>query len=320
MTSLIALDWGTTALRAYRMVENGIVSEQRTLPHGIMKLPDAPDREQGFRQAFELACGDWLASEPDCPTIACGMIGSAQGWRPAPYLDAPCDASQLAGQLTRVDINAHQHFFIIPGVKVSGSLPEVMRGEETQVFGALSGDTSLHTGMSQQGESVIALPGTHSKWVNVAQNHISGFRTFMTGDLYDVLSHHSILGVTMQHPGAPDWEAFAEGVNIAGQRENSGNLLGTLFSVRTRLLCQQLTPSQQPDYLSGLLLGSELTTILASLKAAENMSITLIGADALCQRYLRALDLLNCRNPVHIARGAAEQGMWKIAQYAGLIN
>lgn len=320
MTALIALDWGTTALRAYRLDGDGNVTEQRALPHGIMKLPAAPSREAGFRQAFELACGDWLADDPNCPVIACGMIGSAQGWRPVPYLDAPCDIHQLAQRLTRINVDVQRHFFIVPGVQQLSALPEVMRGEETQVFGALHGDDALRAAMSRQREALIALPGTHSKWVNVTEGRIVQLRTFMTGDLYEVLCNHTILGVTMQQPAEPDWEAFSQGLDVARQQQN-GNLLGTLFSVRTRMLCQQIGPLQQSDYLSGLLLGNELTTVLASLDAADrqDMTITLIGSGALCQRYLLALDLLGCRYPVHIAGGATEQGLWQIARYAGLI-
>lgn len=313
MTSLIALDWGTSALRAYRFAENGSVTEQRTLPHGIMKLPDVSDRMKGLQQAFHLACGDWLAAEPGCPVLASGMIGSAQGWQTAPYLPVPCSVDQLAKNLTRVDVNPEHQFFIVPGVRLPGTLPEVMRGEETQIFGALTGDSQL----AIEGESLIVLPGTHSKWVSVVKGEISGLRTFMSGEIYDVMRSHSILGLTMQLPDSPDWQAFAEGVNVARQRP--GELLGTLFSVRTRWLCGQLSPQQQPDYLSGLLLGNELVTALSNAGIKENIPVTFIGASALCQRYLRALTLLEYRNPAHIANGAAEQGMWQIARYAGLV-
>lgn len=132
MTALIALDWGTSALRAYRLAANGTVTARRELPHGIMKLPDAPNRLMSFRLAFDLACADWLAADPACPVIASGMIGSAQGWQPAPYLPAPCDARQLAEQLTRVDVDDQRCFYIIPGVQQTNLLPEVMRGEETR--------------------------------------------------------------------------------------------------------------------------------------------------------------------------------------------
>lgn len=315
MTALIALDWGTSALRAYRLAANGTVTARRELPHGIMKLPDAPNRLMSFRLAFDLACADWLAADPACPVIASGMIGSAQGWQPAPYLPAPCDARQLAEQLTRVDVDDQRCFYIIPGVQQTNLLPEVMRGEETQVFGAIAGDERLRDVQASGRESLIALPGTHSKWVSVTQEKIDRLRTFMSGELYDVLRHHSILGLTMRTPEAPDWQAFAEGIRVA--RQQPGNLLGSLFSVRTRLLCQQLSPQQQPDYLSGLLLGNELAIALDGISV--DTDITLIGSQPLCQRYQRAMAIFECRNPVYIAPGAAEQGMWQVARYASLV-
>ncbi|EPM4908884.1 2-dehydro-3-deoxygalactonokinase [Klebsiella oxytoca] len=315
MTALIALDWGTSALRAYRFAANGTVTARRELPYGIMKLPDTPDRLMSFRLAFDRACADWLATDPACPIIASGMIGSAQGWQGAPYLSAPCDARQLAEQLTRVNVDDQRCFYIIPGVQQTDLLPEVMRGEETQVFGAIVGDERLFDVQANGRESLIALPGTHSKWVSVSHGKIERLRTFMSGEFYDVLRHHSILGLTMQPPEEPDWQAFAEGIRVACHQP--GNLLGSLFSVRTRLLCQQLTPQQQPDYLSGLLLGNELATALNGISA--DTDITLIGSAPLCQRYQRAMAIFECRNSVYIAPGAAEQGMWQIARYASLV-
>ncbi|PWC13018.1 2-dehydro-3-deoxygalactonokinase [Brenneria corticis] len=323
MTTLIALDWGTSMLRASRLGKNGETVEKRTLPYGIMKLPDpAQNRERAFHQAFLQACGDWLDDAPASPVIACGMIGSAQGWREAPYIEAPCDIQQLARQLIRIDVAPGRHFFVVPGVWKNGALPEVMRGEETQIAGALQYDEPLRSAVERQGKALIALPGTHAKWVEVTQDRIMNIQTFMTGDLYDALAHHTILSTTMQPPEQPDWDAFAQGVATARRYAATAGLLGTLFSVRSRLLCKHITAQQQPDYLSGLLLGSELLAVLSrqSSAAGQSIPLTFIGSDALCQRYIRALTCLECSYPVHISAGATEQGLWYIARLAGLFD
>lgn len=323
MTTLIALDWGTSMLRASRLGKNGERLEKRTLPYGVMKLPEsAHNREQGFHQAFSAACGDWLSASPASPVIACGMVGSAQGWREAPYIEAPCDIRQLAHQLTCIDVGPGQRLFIVPGVWKNGDLPEVMRGEETQIAGALQYDEPLRSAVARQGKALIALPGTHAKWVEVAQERIIDIQTFMTGDLYDALAHHTILSTTMRPSEQPDWEAFAQGVATARRYAATAGLLGTLFSVRSRLLCRHITARQQPDYLSGLLLGCELLAVLSRRSSASDRDVplTFIGSDALCQRYIRALTCLECAYPVHISAGATEQGLWYIARLAGLFD
>ncbi|MFE8150146.1 2-dehydro-3-deoxygalactonokinase [Brenneria goodwinii] len=323
MTTLIALDWGTSMLRACRLGKDGSVLEKRTLPYGVTKLPpSATNREAAFLQVYTQACGDWLRETPACPVIACGMIGSAQGWRQAPYIEAPCDIRQLAQQLTRVETGPGQYFSIVSGVWKDGDLPEVMRGEETQIAGALQHDERLRSTMARQGKALIALPGTHAKWVEVAQNRIAHIQTFMTGDLYDALAHHTILATTIQPSEQPDWEAFAQGVTVAQRYRSSVGLLGTLFSVRSRLLCKHITAQQQADYLSGLVLGSELLAVLSRLtpESDQEIPITFIGSEALCQRYIRALTYLECPYPIHISDGATERGLWYIARLAGLLD
>lgn len=137
---------------------------------------------------------------------------------------------------------------IIPGVIKEGEMPEVMRGEETQIFGAISMEPALQNAIHQGMPVLIGLPGTHAKWAVVENNTITDFRTFMTGELFDVLSRHSILGATM-HPGdEPHWDAFTHGLTAAQEHHQTG-LLSTLFSTRSRLLTSNLTSSSQ-DYLS----------------------------------------------------------------------
>ncbi len=136
---LIALDWGTTSLRAYRLGEHGQVLEQRALSAGIMQLPTTPRLisgqlcSDGFELAFDQACGDWLDAEPGLPVIACGMVGSAQGWREAAYRETPASVNELSAALQTVRSQSGVTVHIIPGVLQRATLPNVMRGEETQV-------------------------------------------------------------------------------------------------------------------------------------------------------------------------------------------
>ncbi|MCS3507451.1 2-dehydro-3-deoxygalactonokinase [Achromobacter sp. JUb104] len=145
--ALIALDWGTSSLRAYRLDDTGRTLDTRHLPWGIMRLPQplqdgaASTALSGFDLAFEQACGDWLRAEPTLPVIACGMVGSAQGWQEAAYLDVPVDLERIGTLLTVVQRpgagpNATP-VHIVPGLIQRHGLPNVMRGEETQVFGVM---------------------------------------------------------------------------------------------------------------------------------------------------------------------------------------
>ncbi|MEN0108323.1 MAG: 2-dehydro-3-deoxygalactonokinase, partial [Pseudomonas sp.] len=259
---LIALDWGTTTLRAYRLAADARVLQERTLGAGIMQLPTDARLvagelcRDGFELAFDEACGDWLDAEPHLPVIACGMVGSAQGWREAAYCDTPADVSRLGHSLVSVRSVRGTPLYIVPGVIQRSRLPNVMRGEETQVLGALN-----NLPAAAQTNLLIGLPGSHSKWVEVANQCIQRFDTFMTGELYAVLCKHSILGRTQQ-PGVHfDAAAFDRGVQVALSKEGEIGPLSTVFSARTLGLTGMLNGAEQPDYLSGLLIGHELVAL-----------------------------------------------------------
>ncbi len=320
---LIALDWGTTSLRAYRLGEHGRVLEQRSLSAGIMQLPTLPAPvagqlcSDGFELAFEQACGDWLEAQPHVPVIACGMVGSAQGWQEAPYQDTPASVDGLSAALVKVRSLRGIDVHIIPGVIQRSALPNVMRGEETQVLGVLAGQVERPHDTQPL---LIGLPGSHSKWVQVVQGRIVHFDTFMTGEVYAALCAHTLLGRTMQSAGSLDVEAFERGVAVARSSEGAAGPLSTIFSCRTLGLTGQLSGSAQPDYLSGLLIGHELAALsqLLQRQAAVLPAVVLIGSDALCQRYQRALAL--CGFPtVTLAGQATERGLWQVAQQAGLL-
>jgi len=324
LAQLIALDWGTTSLRAYKLGEDGQVLEQRSLSSGIMQLPKTPQMiggqlcADGFELAFDEACGDWLDAQPGLPVIACGMVGSAQGWREAAYCDTPADVANLGHSLQVVRSLRGVDVHIVPGVIQRSRLPNVMRGEETQVLGVLQ-----RLPEAASGDLLIGLPGSHSKWVEVAEGRIQRFDTFMTGEIFAVLSEHSILGRTQQRGGSFDGEAFDRGVQVALSSEGEIGPLSTVFSARSLGLTGELSASAQPDYLSGLLIGHELSA-LANIQRQRRHSvhlpsIILIGNSQLCARYSRALDACGFAR-VTLAEQATERGLWQLAVAAGLLE
>ena len=321
---LIALDWGTTSLRAYKLAAGGVVLEQRALSSGIMQLPKTPrvihggECADGFELAFEEACGDWLDAQPDLPVIACGMVGSAQGWREAAYCETPANVANLGNSLQTLVSLRGTRVHIVPGVIQRSRLPNVMRGEETQVLGVLQ-NLPAEAG----GDLLIGLPGSHSKWVEVVEGRITHFDTFMTGEVFAVLSEHSILGRTQQQGAAFDGLAFDRGVQVALSADGELGVLSTLFSARTLGLTGELAPTAQADYLSGLMIGHELVALAAAQRRRRNSahlpSIILIGNAQLCARYGRALDACGFAR-VTLAEQATERGLWQLALAAGLLD
>jgi 2-dehydro-3-deoxygalactonokinase len=329
--ALIALDWGTTSLRAYLYDAAGEVLATRASTAGIMNLPCSAE-QGGFNAAFDDACGAWLEQAPAVPVIAAGMVGSAQGWVDVPYVDAPANADALVAGIVRVKAASGATLYIVPGVLQRGELPNVMRGEETQIFGALGEDAGStdsrkpgekHGGKRSSSQlTLIGLPGTHAKWAVVQADRIERFHTFMTGEVFAALREHTILGRTMVTPDRPDADAFLHGVKIARDQGQAG-LLATVFSARTLGLTGQLSREQQPDYLSGLLIGHELAGLEAVLAQQQNslagQHLRLIGNEALCERYRMALTQFGCMH-AELVKHATERGLWRIATQAGLVN
>ncbi|MBS0220591.1 MAG: 2-dehydro-3-deoxygalactonokinase [Proteobacteria bacterium] len=267
--NLVAVDWGTSSLRGARLDEAGRVLEEKTTPQGILAVPAGQ-----FPAVFESLFSDWMkAADSFC--LISGMAGSRQGWAEAPYEACPADLSQLARRLHWIE---EGRIAIVPGLSdEQGSVPDVMRGEEVQIFGAMR-LTGMTTGL-------FVLPGTHNKWVTVRDGRITGFRTCMTGEFYAVLSQHSILGRTMQADAPLDEPAFLRGLAVA---DNGEGLLHNAFGARTLALFRRLSAPALASYLSGVLIGEELRA--RPLKDAQH--VVLIGAPALTMRYALALETL----------------------------
>ncbi|AUT44728.1 2-dehydro-3-deoxygalactonokinase [Achromobacter sp. AONIH1] len=318
--ALIALDWGTSSLRAYRLDGGGRTLDARHLPWGIMRLPQplqdgaATPTLSGFELAFEQACGDWLRAEPALPVIACGMVGSAQGWQEAAYLDVPVALDRIGTLLTVVERPGATPVHIVPGLIQRHGLPNVMRGEETQVFGVLRDARAV-----PDAGLLIGLPGTHSKWVGARNGQVTHFDTFMTGEVYAALRGHTILGRTMSDAAAPDMAAFERGLKVAGAPEGRAGVLSTIFSTRALGLTGELAPASQADYLSGLLIGHEIAALAAMLRAqGQAPRIVLCGEPALCERYTLAMTHYGLGAPEQ-AQNATERGLWHLALAAGLV-
>jgi 2-dehydro-3-deoxygalactonokinase len=268
----VALDWGTSSLRAALLDGQGKVLEQHESPHGILHVPSG-----GFPQVFASTVERWSLA-PGTLCQASGMVGSRQGWREAPYCPCPAGAQELAGHLTVVDDTpGGLRVAIVPGLSTDAvGLPDVLRGEEVQVLGALD--------LLGRESGTFVLPGTHSKWVEVQAGRITNFATFMTGEVYGLLRHQSILARTMPPDDGPlDEAAFLHGVQHARRAQG---LLHGAFSARTLALFDWLAAEAAPSYLSGLVIGEELR---ARDLAHSRVEPVLVGNAALTRRYQLAL-------------------------------
>jgi len=315
--ALIALDWGTSRLRANLVSADGQLIESRASSAGIMNVADGR-----FEEALRELCGDWLQSGR-YPVLASGMIGSRNGWREAPYLRCPAGLDEAARQSVRLPLQGGSLIHIAPGLTCVGTdgVDDVMRGEETQVWGA----------QPPPGSCVI-LPGTHSKWVLVGPSgRIESFQTWLTGELYGLWTQHGLLGRLMRF-GTPSPGDFAAGVRL-GLTEFA-NAHHVLFAARTAGLLARIAPEGLPDYLSGLLIGIEIGAATRAgspfadrrlhtgpAQAANDVAppFLLIGDAELCDRYASALAIAG--RPCARADDAVTlKGQWRLACAAGLME
>ena len=308
--ALIGLDWGTTSFRAYRLDRQGAVLEAKSAAAGILKIPGGD-----FEAALEREIGPWLADAPGVPVIAAGMITSRQGWVEVPYCSCPAGSAEIAGALLRHETGAGRTIHFVPGLSIVGAdgVPDVIRGEETQIIGAVGGAVGGEVG-DAPGRRLLVLPGTHSKWALVEDGRLVWFATFMTGELFAVLREHSILGRLMA--GADDDDAaYRRGLAYAG----GSGLLRRLFSARTLCLFGELPEHGVASYLSGLLIGSELREALDCLEQPPDREITVVGGADLCGRYLAAIEAAGLRGR-RAADDAGARGLFLIARAADLIR
>jgi len=291
VNGLIAIDWGTSSLRAALLDAGGQVVEEHSMPRGILTVAAGE-----FPQVLEAATAQW----PQRAGMLCllsGMVGSRQGWMEAPYCACPAGFADIEAHLQWVE---QERIAIVPGLCCEAQgVPDVMRGEETQVFGALE-LLGLQTAR-------LVLPGTHSKWVRARAGRIESFSTFMTGEIYALLRNHSILALTLpEADGDLDAGAFEQGFRYA---LHTGNLMHAAFSARTLSLFDRLAMAARPSYLSGLVIGEEMRS--QRLAPGED-PVVVVGSAALTQRYELALRLMGVRS-VAVGSEATWHGLWSIA-------
>lgn len=286
---LLACDWGTTNLRAWTLDGDGGVVARRDFALGVSRL--APG-EAAAR--FEAEVRPALGAER-LPAILCGMVGSNVGWTPVPYVDCPAGPGDVKAGLSLVS----ERVWIVPGLRCEGvaGAPDVMRGEETQVLGWLA-----QVPERQAGRHLLCHPGTHAKWVLVEDGRIVRFVTAMTGELFAVLSQHSLL---RSDAAADDEAAFDEGVAAAGRGDA---LAARLFAARSRVVGGSADPESTPSYLSGVLIGAEVAAV-PQLLGAGSWQVVLLGDPGLCRWYRRALLACGAEAEVFDGEAAALAGL-----------
>ena len=273
-TEWVMVDWGTSSLRGALLNAQGEVLQERAFAQGILSVPAG-----GFAQVFAERFGDWM-SQPQRRCLISGMAGSRQGWQEATYCPCPAGLAELGQHLLWLQPG---RIALVPGLSCVAQdalhTPDVMRGEEVQIWGALQ--------LAKRDSATLVLPGTHSKWVQVEDARITGFNTYMTGEIFALLSQHSILAKTLDLNGAFEPEIFLQGI---AHSQQSSRLLHSLFAVRTLGLFERMRAPALPSYLSGLLIGDELRSQAVSADAGPVM---VIGSEALTLRYTLALQHLN---------------------------
>lgn len=299
---IIAVDWGTSNFRAYLADQHGRILTRVANAEGILAIGN-----RAFADVLRSTVGPWLREHGGLPVIMSGMIGSRQGWIEVPYVHCPASLDEIAAGLTSFHVDDIGAVHLVPGLDHApeGEPPDVMRGEEAQIVGAM-------TGLESQGVLFVH-PGTHSKWVSVADGVIERFSTYMTGEVYAALKDHTILGRLMEGQATGD-EGFLQGVETARHSGTAGTLLHRLFSARTLGLHDRLPPVELSAYLSGLLIGAEIAAA-----APPGMEFTILGSEALASRYAKAAEALGRS----WRRGPADSvvpGLLAIARAAGLIG
>lgn len=290
---LIAVDWGTSNRRAFALDAHGSTLAERHDDQGMLALSSAD-----YEASFTAFAGDWLSQRT--VVLICGMAGSRMGWVEAPYLACPVDPARLASGLVRAP-SAHR-VYVVPGVSFhDGREPDVMRGEETKVLGLGLDD------------GIIFSPGTHPKWIVMEKGEITRFRSYMTGELHAMLQAAGTLAQLMVD-GPFDEDAFMHGV---ARGRATPDLSHALFGVRTLGFFGTLPPAGLRSYLSGLLIGTELADMLASMGDVSRARA--IGSEALVAHYRLAAGMFGLELVPVPAERLVAGALWRLALEAGVV-
>lgn len=298
-----AVDWGTSSFRLWLLDATGDILAERRSDEGMLVAGG-----KGFGPILE----DHLAAlhaPADLPVIVCGMAGARQGWIEAPYVTLPCGLDGILAGAVAVP-GQSRPIRILPGLaQRRDDAPDVMRGEETQLAGIAP--------LFASGRHVVCMPGTHSKWVEGKDGIIAGFGTWLTGELFSVLSKQSILrhslGETIAPP-MPDDRAFLAACEQAlGQ---GGDIGPALFRIRAATLLQDREPARSAATLSGLLIGAEIASARRAFGPAAD-SVILVASGPLGSLYAAALKLAACPVLQADADEAVRAGLFEAAKRLG---
>jgi len=294
----VAVDWGTSSFRLWLIGRDGLVLAERRSGEGMTTAA-----KTGFEPVLQSHL-DAISAPAGLPVIVCGMAGARQGWVEAGYLDTPAALADIVHAAVPVP-GIDRDVRILPGLaQRDAAAADVMRGEETQLLGA--GD------ILSAGDHLVCMPGTHSKWVRVSQGVVTGFSTFMTGELFDAISKHTILSHTVGDEGAFDGThpAFIEAVTQI--RDNPALATNRLFSVRAGQLLHALPATDGKARLSGTLIGVEIAGALSTVAAGGG--ICLVASGPLGALYRAAFAVFNL-DPILIdADDAVRHGLASAAR------
>jgi 2-dehydro-3-deoxygalactonokinase len=286
----IAVDWGTSNLRVWGIDSGGGVVAEAASDKGMAKLDRA-----GFEPALLELVGDWLTEGREMPVVACGMVGARQGWIEVPYSETPCTPIFLDAVGRPDTRDPRLRVMVVGGIKQIKPAADVMRGEETQIAGILSADSSF--------EGVLCLPGTHTKWVRIEAGEIVHFKTFMTGELFSLLSLQSVLRHSLDRAG---WNEVEFARSIRSMMDEPASFSGQLFSIRAGNLVSGLDAGTANARLSGLLIGAELA---AAQIYWFGQNVVVVGNGAQSELYLEGLRTLGHAPRVIDASGVTLAGL-----------
>jgi len=298
-SNLIILgDWGTSVCRLYlcRFHQQELSVVARTQGRGIKHSNDPEAR------FFELAQA-WLDQYGVIPVFLIGTVGADIGWRQAPYVSCPANKQDMLSAAFSFQAR-NLDFTILPGLSCKNrhELPDIMRGEETQIFGFLSQQSN------NSEEQLICLPGTHTKWALLKAQSIESFVTSPVGELFEVLCHHSVL---LSPTTQQSWctESFTHGIQV-GMRKTS-NLLHTLFATRAYQIIDKQNNTQAAGYLSGLLVGADVKAAMDDFHLFSQ--VTVIGSDHICSLYVEALKHIGIATQQFSSEEASLSGLQALA-------
>jgi 2-dehydro-3-deoxygalactonokinase len=302
--TLIAIDWGSSSFRGYLMAPGGEILDVVASGDGIARVAAG-----AYPATLKRLTGHWLEAHPSLTIIASGMVGSRHGWREAAYVKCPAGPRDVAAHLTQVEADGRRvHLAAGLSYVDEAGQPDVMRGEETEIFG-----------IADAGGRLIVLPGSHSKWAKVDGDRIVAFKTFVTGELFAALRDHTVAGAFARAaPAKGPGKAFALGVRrgaAAGACQGKSGVIGLLFGARSLPLMGGLAEDDAGEYLSGLLVGGEIGE---ARRLFPGEAPHVAGAEALVERYLAAFEALGVPARAAPMRAAA-RGLFRIARDGGLL-